>query len=235
MKQHGFSLLELSIVLTILAIVLAGGITLSTAKVEQNQIQDTYDEISEIDNALDAYAVANTALPCPAPINAARADAEFGRAAATCDGSTAGLTRVEYPASSGNFVIIGGVPFYTLEMPDEYLADAWNGRYLYAVGEPFITAVNSGDTGFILVQDDASAAISDQVAWVVVSHGASREGAFSAKAGTLISACDGGNLDGENCDGDGVFKDAVFNDGDVAANFYDDYIRWETVNRLLNP
>lgn len=232
--RRGFSLLELSISLFILTLVMSGALTLIARNVMQGQIAKTDAELDRIDESLQKYVLEFNLLPCPAPLTAVRGDAEYGRSAATCDGSTAGLTRVEYPAGSSEFVVIGGVPFYTLHLPDKYLADEWRGRYLYAVSEDLITAAPRTAFGNILVQDDNGAMINDEIAWVVVSHGPSREGAFRERTGVAAAACDGGNLDGENCDGDGVFKDAQYNDGDNAALFFDDFIRWESVMRLYS-
>lgn len=230
MKKYGFSLLELSIVLTILAIVVAGGLTLGTAKVQQQEIIGTYQELEDIQKTLKVFLAENGRLPCPASITLARNSALFGREATDCADATppAGLVRVEYPAASGEYVRIGAVPFYSLEMPDRYLDDAWQGRYLYAVEEAAITALTSSDTGNIQVVDDAGASITDEAVVVLISAGKSHRGAYSAKMGTLFSACDATNKDKENCDADGIFTDAVYNDGSTAANFFDDIVLWNT-------
>lgn len=235
MTRGGFSLLELSVVLTIIAIVLASGLTLGGAKIEQNQIQNTFDEMEEIDKGLSVFVNTQGRMPCPSPLVATRADAEFGREATTCDATTTGIFRAEYPAGSGNFVVIGGVPFYALDMPDEYMADDWNVRYTYAVSESFITAATPTSTGNLRVEDDAGTLINDQVAWVLISHGPSRRGGYVARTGATAGACNAANADGENCDNDdGLFVDGVFNDGDVVADFFDDIMRWETRMQLFN-
>lgn len=234
MKQ-GFSLLELSIVLVIVAIMVAGGLSLTTAKVGQDQLENTYDEMLNIQKSMQAYATEFGKLPCPASVTLARTDALYGRQATDCADATppAGVTRVEYPASSGKYVRIGGVPFYTLQMPERYLEDAFQNRYYYAVSEPFITAASSTSTGNIRVVDSAGASISDEAAFVIFSAGKSHKGAYVAKTGSLFAACDTAAKDGENCDADGIFIDAPYNDGTVAAQFYDDIILWQTRLQLF--
>lgn len=234
-RKSGFSLLELSIVLTIVAIMVAGGLTLTTAKVSQDQIENSFTEMENIQKALQVYASEFGMLPCPAAIGLASTDALYGRQATDCADATppAGITRVEYPAASGNYVRIGGVPFYTLQIPERYLADDFNNRYFYAVSESFITSATSSSTGNIRVVDSAGASVSDVVAWVVFSPGKSHKGGYVAKTGSLYSACDGTAKDGENCDGDGIFTDAPYNDGTVAANFFDDLILWQTRMQLF--
>lgn len=232
---RGFSLVELAVVLTILALVIAGGITLTTAKVEQERTRDSFEEMREISKALGEHVLRYDRLPCPARLDRPRGDAEFGREAADCADASppSGLTRVEYPASSGTYVRIGGVPFYALRLSDQYFTDDWNGRYLYAVSEEAITAVDTDSVGNITVRDDAGTSIDDEIVWVLVSHGKSRKGAYDGKTGAVTIACSGTDKDGENCDGDGIFIDAQYNDGAVAANFSDDIIRWQNRMRLF--
>lgn len=235
MKQSGFSLLELSIVLTIMAVVVAGGLSLGTAKSQQDAMVNTYDEMEEIATALRVFLNENNRLPCPASINLASSNALYGREATDCSDASppSGLTRVEYPAASGKYVRIGGVPFYSLQLPDKYLGDDWNGRYLYAVQETAITSLTTSSTGNIRVVDDSGNVITDVGVTAIVSLGKSHKGAYAAKSGTLFLACDATNKDKENCDADGIFTDAVFNDGSTAANFFDDLIIWKTRANLF--
>jgi len=233
-SQSGFTLLELSIVLTIIAILLSSGLSLVGASVERDKAKLTMDEIIIIEETMQKFVLEYGRLPCPALINATRNNVAYGREAdCTNPSPPAGMLRVEYPAGSGNFVRIGGLPFYSMHLPDIYIGDAWNSRYLYAVSENLITTANTGSTGHILVQDAYTEMINDRVAWVVVSTGPSAEGGFSSLSGMQVHACDTGNLDGENCDDDGVFKDAPLYDGDNPLFFDDDLMHWEDVPRLF--
>ncbi len=232
--QAGFSLMELSIVLAIIAIIIAGGINLVNSKTAQQKISNSHTELQEIADSLSYFIAENSRLPCPARLDVQRGNAEFGREATDCADSTppSGLTRVEYPAASGKYVRIGGVPFYALGLQDEYLADAWYKRYLYAVPESFISTVSDSDTGIITVLDGNATSIADDIAWVLLSHGPTGKGAYSAKGGVVATACSGSDKDGENCDADGIFTDAPYNDGDISANFFDDIILWGDVASL---
>ncbi len=234
-QQQGFSLLELAVVITILSLVIAGGLTLTTADIERKKAHNSFDELARIDAALREYVLRNNRLPCPARLDRPRTDAEYGREATDCADSTppSGLTRVEYPSASGKYVRIGGVPFYDLRISDKYEADDWGNRYLYAVSESFITSVTETSTGNITVNDDGGNTISDEIAWVVLSHGPTGKGAYRAKTATIATACNTGDKDGENCDNDGIFTDAQYNDGDVSANFFDDIMRWKTRVNLI--
>lgn len=233
-QKLGFTLLEMSIVLLIIGLVISGSLTLITGKDKVDKYGQTWEKMKDIDDAIAVYLNENDALPCPAPLNAVQGSAEYGRAS-DCDDDTppAGTYRVEHPASSGTYVRIGGVPFYDLEMQDEYLGDAWNSRLVYAVTEDLTSATDSDSTGIITIQD-SSGDIETEAAWVLMSAGKNRNGAFSARSGVQVP-CSAVVLDGENCaHDDGIFLDTAYNDGDTPANYFDDLIRWETVPRLYN-
>jgi prepilin-type N-terminal cleavage/methylation domain-containing protein len=232
--QRGFSLLELSISLMIIALVISSGLNLTTANVLRTQAEGTLDKLDDIKTALRVYLREYNRLPCPASITLAPTNALYGRSATDCADATppAGLTRVEYPAASGRFVRIGGVPFYTLGLPARYGIDEYNNRIVYAVMESAITSLTIATTGNIRVLDNAGTVITSDVVLVLVSPGATHHGGYTGKTGALFSACNTTNKDGENCDNDGIFTDGVFNDSSVAASFFDDIIHWSRVPQL---
>lgn len=236
MSKEGFSLVELAVVLTIISVIVAGGLSLTTARVQQVKLEYVADEMERIDDAIAVYLYNNNALPCPAQITLQRGDANYGRSATDCSDATppTGLFRAEVTGGSGTYVRIGGIPFYDLNLPDKYMADSYNARYYYVVSEDLITSTDVGSTGVIQI-DDESGTITTEAAWAIISVGATRNGGYGAKSGAALDACDAAALDGENCDNtDGVLMDALYNNGDVAASFFDDLIRWETVDVLYN-
>ena len=176
--RHGFSLLELTLVLTIIGTIAAFTLTLTASTVERDKIGGSFSEIAVIDDALGEHALRLSRLPCPARLDLLSNDAEYGREATDCADASppSGLIRIEYPAASGNYVRIGTVPIYNLRLPDEYLGDDWGNRYLYAVSENLITTADLGSVGNITVQDDSATSISDEIAWVVLSPWRLRKG-----------------------------------------------------------
>ncbi len=187
-----------------------------------------------IDDALAVYLHENSALPCPAEIRRKRGEGEYGRASSDCSDTSppSGMWRA---AAGASFIRIGGVPIYDLDLPDEYLADAWNGRYFYAVSEDLITSTESDDTGVITVTDENASSITTEAAWILLSVGPANQGGYAGKTGNLLRGCISGQADGENCDlNDATFVHAPFNNGDIQASYFDDFIRWETVPRLFN-
>ncbi len=234
-QQSGFSLVELSFVLLIIGIVVGSSIIVGNQQIKQRNIASSYGELKHINKRLKLFAQRYGRLPCPARINLATSDSEYGREATDCadDSPPSGLTRVEYPASSGQYIRIGGVPFKTLNLTDEFASDSWGNRYIYAVAENAISAIDSSVEGVITIQDGSGNTITDKAIYVIASLGETGKGATGHESLTIDDACDSTNLDKENCDDDGVFIDDRVNNGDVAANFFDDYIIWQNRANIL--
>jgi outer membrane protein assembly factor BamB/type II secretory pathway pseudopilin PulG len=234
-KREGYSLLELSISILIIGLLTTGGLTLLSEEYKENKRNLTRDEMREIDDGLAVYLRENDKLPCPASLTALEGSAEYGRETDCTDTTPpTGTYRVEHPSGSGTYVRVGAVPFYDMEMPDEYLADAWLGRYVYAVSEPLTTSTTSSSVGNITIKD-AGSDITTEAAWSLISIGKDNAGAYAARSSNQILPCNSGTMDEENCDySDGEFRDTVFNDGSVTANFFDDQIRWKTVALMFS-
>lgn len=115
--QAGFSLLELAIVLLIVGLLMGGLIMPLSARMDQQKIDTTRQQLEQIRQALVGYALARDALPCPAT------PASSGLASATATG----CTRQH-----------GFVPAVTLGLPgaqngDGLLLDAWGSPIRYSV------------------------------------------------------------------------------------------------------
>ena len=63
--QAGFSLVEMSIVLVIVALLLAGLLPTVSSQIEQARRNETLKYMNEVRDALMGYAIANKHLPCP--------------------------------------------------------------------------------------------------------------------------------------------------------------------------
>jgi len=116
-EEAGFSLLELAIVLMIVGLLLGGLIMPLSARMDQQKIDSTRQQLEQIRQALVGYALARDALPCPAT------PASNGLASATA----LGCTRQH-----------GFVPAVTLGLPgtqnqDKLLLDAWGSPIRYSV------------------------------------------------------------------------------------------------------
>ncbi|MGA7593828.1 MAG: type II secretion system protein [Gallionella sp.] len=65
-RQTGFTLVEMAMVLMIVALLLGGLLPTITSQVEQRHENDTLKQLDEIQQALIGFAIINGRLPCPA-------------------------------------------------------------------------------------------------------------------------------------------------------------------------
>jgi hypothetical protein len=174
-------------------------------------------QLHEIGLALRAYQQANHHLPCVAPLATAHDQSIIanrtetstivlspGQQLPSCvynpplNVGLAGTSRITV---AGNVIRVGAVPTQTLGLPAYYGTDPWNNKILYVVTEnltnPFLFATGQG---VLQVRDDAGLRYSS-AAYVLVSHGANKVGAYSATNGSLIAPCSQTAYDdGRNCD-----------------------------------
>lgn len=132
----GYSLVELSVVIAIISITLGGALDLATSKTISDKITDNEQKMQYIVHALENFLIQNQRLPCPANLDTAENDTEFGKEQFTtpsgireCDSS---LYNSVYPNVYG-----GALPVRTLNIDNEYGFDGWNRRFLYVVYKDF--------------------------------------------------------------------------------------------------
>lgn len=117
-KNKGFSLIELAVVLVIIGVAFGGFISTLSSRIEQSKREQTTQQLHTIKKALLGFAMANGRLPCPA--------------IATSDG-------LEAPVGGGDCTSNRGlVPNATLGLSggvndDNLLLDSWNNPIRYSV------------------------------------------------------------------------------------------------------
>jgi prepilin-type N-terminal cleavage/methylation domain-containing protein len=141
-KQHGFTLIEIAIVLLVVTILLGYTVAMFPVQQELKQYREANREMNSIINNLIAFAQVNGRLPCP--------DTSGG--GGSIDGLEDSLDVYDISiAGAGNDNIIDGcaayfgyLPAKTLGMIGNYkssgplkgtLLDPWGGSYGYAVSE----------------------------------------------------------------------------------------------------
>jgi prepilin-type N-terminal cleavage/methylation domain-containing protein len=237
-NSAGFTLIEITIVLLISSVIIAGFFAAFNLYLHRVAIEKTKDRKAQIEQALNAYVSANFALPCPAPINGVTMDdPTYGQRTACLGGPVpAGTYRVK--GRNNNNVHIGAIPAFDLgdgiDIPLEAMVDGWGNLFTYAVTEDMtapgsITSFDEAyDMAAIEVREnnrtlsppdpDAPSNIPPgHVAYIVISHGSQGTGAFTPY-GVRGSACpNAATLDGQNCDyevsgttTEGIPDEAVF-------------------------
>ncbi len=115
--QHGFSLIELSVVFTIVVFLMGSGLFTLGAFLEQRKTDETRNRLNAAVDALLGFAVVNKRLPCPAVANATGVEVF---AAGICTNSYSGYL----PGTT-----IGYMPVDA----NGYGIDAYGGQIHYAV------------------------------------------------------------------------------------------------------
>ena len=135
--QHGFTLIELAVVLTIIAIVIGMSAQMSVSVIATMRLTATQQKMKALENALMAFRTANDRIPCPANLTIAKGSANYGVEAAnpgTCTGGSPTANNTGAGATNtGATGAEGAVPFVTLGLSADLMYDGWGNRFRYAV------------------------------------------------------------------------------------------------------
>jgi len=164
----GFSLIELSVVLVLIALLLGSLLVPLGTQVEQRQYTETEKQLEQIKEALIGFALANGYLPCPAVSSANGVEDRTGTA---CTGGKR----------------VGFLPWVTLGVKP---SDSWGNLYRYSVSANFSNSAASTlftltSARDILIQTRNAAGTPanlsnvNEIPAVVLSHGKNGFGATS--------------------------------------------------------
>jgi len=197
--RDAFTLLEMSIVLIIIAVILAGGAVTFSASLQQRQYDQTKEKFVILQKALRDYWRTFGRLPCPGHAylyNPASGGSNqyFGREAqnkGTCDGTPAAtfiysITDNDASCESGDRCVHGGmVPTKTLGLPDDMAFDGWGRRFAYVVDSDFtksdaLSTVSLTDTSTtrITMRSVNDVVKSSIAAYTLISYGINGHGAY---------------------------------------------------------
>lgn len=218
--QRGFTLIELSIVLLIVGLLLAGGVNMLSSSTDSARYKESSSHLQEVRNALMAYYTQFQRLPCP--------DTD-------ADG-------IENPPGGGVCTSPRGwLPHVTLGIGD---SDAWGERIRYVVNGAFTDAAavtnfcTTGAAPFsrsnaawrIQVQDTAAVpqTMGDWAGFALISTGKNGRATNSGMA-TPFDATGGcaalNALETENCDNDSILRTGTpLSDNSVIT--FDDTVVW---------
>jgi prepilin-type N-terminal cleavage/methylation domain-containing protein len=223
--NKGFTLLEMSIVLVIIALVTSGAMVMFTQSLAVKQQKATAFKLQAIQDALFQFRLANNRLPCPADLTLnSVSDSTFGvegelagncatgstyasgeRTVAVAPGPT--VNSIQEPAVGAQDAVKGMVPIRTLRLPDDYAIDGWGNRIDYIVSKAMtqngaFSIYGGGDTTTRMSIKNAAGGTSvTQAIYVLLSHGVNGHGAYSRIGGESIKNSTSTNADElQNCD-----------------------------------
>jgi len=211
LSKTGFTLLELSIVLMVIAAIIAGTVSMGSSMIQSAQLVNTNNKLDAIETALMNYRLVYNRLPCPTDPtltdvagNATTYGVETGTPG-TCTAASiisytypTGATNTNYNAA-GVTVAEGAIPVRTLGLPDEFQFDGWGRKFAYAVAAPmtskatataypaFISYGAQANCGAIKVENAFHSNRSPVADYALLSYGPDGHGGYT-KAGTRYNA-----------------------------------------------
>jgi prepilin-type N-terminal cleavage/methylation domain-containing protein len=222
-KHHGFSLVEMAIVLVIVGLLLGGLLTPLSVQMEQRKVSETQKQLDEIREALIGFALRNGYLPCPA-ISSANGLEDRSGAACTDDKRQ------------------GFIPWATLGVGK---LDSWNHLFRYSVTPTFtnsqapfsmstprdISVLTRGGAGLL-----TGATAENDIPAVVMSHGKNGFGATSEQ-GVRIADASSTNADEKTNAGDEgtrFIARPANDDARQPGGEFDDMVSWVSPNILVS-
>jgi prepilin-type N-terminal cleavage/methylation domain-containing protein len=226
MKQaHGFTLIELAIVLVIITILIGGLAMPLSAQIQARRIAETRKTMEEAREAIIGYAmthpadtVGNRYLPCPDTDGDGRENRD--PVTKRC-GAPNGLSLL---------------PWVDLGTAQQ---DAWGNRLRYAVIPVFADGINgfSASSPLNMPLEICSAStcaipdVAEDIVFVLVSHGSNGWGARNINGNTLANPTGANEL--ENLDVDGRYISRGPSKADDALGEFDDLTTWVSHNQLI--
>jgi type II secretory pathway pseudopilin PulG len=142
-KNSGYSLVELSISLTVIALLVTSGLTLFAKKSEAEKSQVTKEKIRVIEKAIVDYVDVNGFIPCPAKGTALESDQYFGDSLTNASYNTA-----THLCSNNTTNNVGMVPVRNLGLDDSYAYDGWDRKFSFQVAKGMGNAYDFSDSNY---------------------------------------------------------------------------------------
>lgn len=203
-RHDGFTLIELSIFLLIVAVLAGSALMFGTGQQGFARQKQTYDKMRVLEEALAAYTRLNGHLPCPANGTLGRLDVNLGNEERdTATGQCNNVTRIAIGGASDPDMFVGSLPTDALNISEEFMFDGWDRRFIYAVDERFTSRVtffgtqeddpglvaDSFQRNFIVIVDGLNAANirSRYAVYVLMSAGENGIGAWPREGGARLT------------------------------------------------
>lgn len=243
--KSAYSLIELSIVITIIAILMTGALSISVGSLAKLKKITTERKVSEIYDAIGKFLLVNKRLPCPARLDITSENVNFGREVGS--GAGCGSAGVYQSSVSGmSNIFYGMVPFLSLGLSYDYAQDDFGSKFSYIIDQRFTknyqyTPNFANDsfgtvndvTAILTIHEKPSATtqvITSDAMLIILSHGLNKNGAFNFE--TNIQNPRSSDLDEK--DNDYVSNyDNVFVASSQNSDIFDDIMIYKTRNQIV--
>lgn len=197
-NQKGYTLLELSISLTIIALLTTGGLAIIQKKQSSQQQKTSYEHINTIESAIQQFVQKNNYLPCPAVPTTSEKETNFGIAS--------NYNTVTHACTTET----GSIPNRTLQLPDHLSYDGWGRKFTYRIAtgmgnsQDFSSRTYTGDItitdiiGYNKTASNHEGKNKQAAAYIIISHGANGKGAWGKNTSTITAPTQGLELENTN-------------------------------------
>lgn len=191
MRNCGFSLIAMSIILTVASLVFVSFLPGREAGDQSQKMINNEQKLEKVEEAMRSFMTFNGRRPCPADGSSAPGSATFGAEAGVPN--VCGTAPLGPDAGTGH--IVGGtIPTKALGLDASYAFDEWGRRFTYVVdtratqrstcigleGVSLTTPTPTG-TGGLKIENTNGGTVLDNVMYAYISHGPSGYGAFPAQ------------------------------------------------------
>jgi prepilin-type N-terminal cleavage/methylation domain-containing protein len=239
-SRKAFTLLEFSIVISIIAVLMTGAMTIGIGSININKKNSSQQKIEEIYRAIGRFLLVNRRLPCPANIDLTRSSATYGDEVGTGSGCSGAK-------SSSLFanIFFGMVPVKTLGLPLEMAEDDFGAKFSYFIDQRFTktfsTPPNFTNQGFGAVSaygsvmtineknSSTTRAITSDAILVILSYGLNKSGAYNANSSVQNT---------RSSDADEMENDYISNFNNIFvfssknSDVFDDILFYKTRNQI---
>lgn len=241
--KSAYTLLELSIVIAIMAVMMTGAIGISVSTFNNTKKIATEMKIRQLYNAVGKFLLINKRMPCPARLDLTINDNSYGEEVGNGSGCS-GFTGVYQGSNANHFY--GMIPMKSLGLPLEFSRDDYGSKISYIIDDRFTrsfqdvpnfsnpsfgTVTNYG-TAFNIKEKPPSSGKLDSAGaiMIILSHGKNKFGSFndnSSTQNTLPTDVDElSNSYVENFDNNFIFKS-------LNSEIFDDIMIYKTRNQLV--
>ena len=202
--KKAYSLVELSVVITIMSILMMGVASIVNNSMKKAQKNETQEKMQVIYNAMGKFLLREKRLPCPAPLNLAENSVGYGNATTgNCNTTDGGI----FTSTSGNNFFVGAVPTTTLGLSSDMAKDEFGNKITYIVSrnatmettlEQSPAIFPASDTGFgattytnqmLTVFEYSTRSITTNAILTLISHGNNKNCAYPANGTSANSSC----------------------------------------------
>jgi prepilin-type N-terminal cleavage/methylation domain-containing protein len=199
-NKRGYTLVELSIVILVISLLMAGVFSMATGSINNSKVALTNQKMKEVYKSMGTFLMINKRLPCPASLARSKIDdVDYGKEERDDANNNCGTNGV-YTATNYSNLIIGAVPIKSLNLGSEFAEDGYENKLSYVIDKRFTKNFISptggnledsfGTVGSAIElmtakenQVSGSTLLSDKVMFLLISHGPNVYGSFTSASG----------------------------------------------------